>query len=379
MTASLLLTNARIVLSDRIFHGWLEIADGVIASFGEGNTTRSGLDCGGDLVMPGLVELHTDHLEAHFMPRPKVRWPMTAAVLAYDAQIACSGITTVFDSLRLGGDDVGNIAQDALALAGSVAEAAAAGQLRADHRTHLRCEVATTDVVEMVERFTAERPAHLISLMDHTPGQRQFRDLAKARGYFARLGVASDAEWQRLFDSRQELHARFAGPNRRALLSIARQRRIVVASHDDATAAEVEEAAGDGVAIAEFPTTVEAAAQSHTAGIAVLMGAPNVVRGGSHSGNVAAEVLARAGTLDILSSDYVPNSLLLAALQLPGTVEGIDLPAAIRLVTRNPAEAVGLHDRGEIAAGKRADLLLVRESAGAPSLRSVWREGVRVA
>ena len=371
--------NARLVLADRVEHGWLATADGVIEAIGQGAAPAGALDCDGDLLMPGLVELHTDHLEAHYMPRPHVRWHMPSAVLAYDAQIACAGITTVFDSLRLGGEDVGNIAADAVALAEAVAAAGRAGTLRASHRTHLRCEIATADVVEAVARFTERHPAHLVSLMDHTPGQRQFRDLGKARAYFARLGYTSEAAWTELIDARRASHTAYAAANRRALVSLSHARGIAIASHDDATEREVEEARADGVAIAEFPTTPEAAALSHAAGIKVLMGAPNLVRGGSHAGNVAAADLARAGTLDILSSDYVPGSLLLAALDLPATVPGVTLPQAVRMVTANPATAAGLTDRGDLAPGKRADLILVRQGQAAPHLRGVWREGLRVA
>lgn len=374
-----LFRNARLVLADRVVKGSLSIANGVITGWAEGDGPEDGFDCGGDYLAPGLVELHTDHLEAHYMPRPHVRWHMPSAVLAYDAQIACAGVTTVFNSFRLGGDEVANISADAVALATAIADAKADDTLRADHLTHLRCEIATSDVVELVDRFTATLPVELLSLMDHTPGQRQFRDLDKARHYFARLGIVTEAAWTGLLEHRQAMHAQHAAANRRALVAMAQTRRIAIASHDDATADEVAEASADGVSIAEFPTTAEAAALSHAAGIAVLMGAPNVVRGGSHAGNVAAETLARAGTLDILSSDYVPSSLLLAAFELPLKVPGFDLADAMRLVTVNPAKAAGLTDRGELAEGKRADLILVRHGRAAPSLRGVWREGRRVA
>lgn len=374
-----LFTDAHLVLADRVVRGWLSVEDGRIAAIGEGSSSRPGFACGGDYLIPGLIELHTDHLEAHYMPRPHVRWHMASAVLAYDAQIACAGITTVFDSLRLGGDEVAGVSRDAEALADAIAEAAEDNQLRASHLTHLRCEIASSDVVDAVEQFVARHPAHLLSLMDHTPGQRQFRDFAKARGYFAKLGVTTDADWADLIERRRTLQAEYAGRNREALVRLARLSAIPVASHDDGTEDEVAAALADGVSIAEFPTTEEAAALSHANGIAVLMGAPNVVRGGSHAGNVAAEALAAAETLDILSSVYVPSSLLLAAFELPGRVPGMDLPHAIRLVTRNPAEAAGLKDRGELSVGRRADLALVRRGAKVPSLRAVWREGLRVA
>jgi alpha-D-ribose 1-methylphosphonate 5-triphosphate diphosphatase len=160
---------------------------------------------------------------------------------------------------------------------------------------------------------------------------------------------------------------------------MAQANHVPLASHDDTEPEHVDEALRDGVSIAEFPTTTEAADALHAVGIKVLMGAPNLVRGGSHSGNVATSDLARAGRLDVLSSDYIPASLLMAALMLPAKAPGIDLAAAIRTVTKTPAEAVGLDDRGEIALGRRADIIRVRAVGDVPVVRSVWRTGNRVA
>jgi alpha-D-ribose 1-methylphosphonate 5-triphosphate diphosphatase len=164
-----------------------------------------------------------------------------------------------------------------------------------------------------------------------------------------------------------------------AIIALAREHNVPLASHDDTTAENVADAVREGVAVAEFPTTMEAARGLHEAGIDILMGAPNVVRGGSHSGNIAAIDLAREGLLDILSSDYIPSSLLMAALQLPEQVPGIDLAEAVRTVSRTPASAVGLDDRGEILAGKRADVIRVHVAGGVPVVRAVWRAGMRVA
>ena len=177
---------------------------------------------------------------------------------------------------------------------------------------------------------------------------------------------------------RIEMQQKHAARNKAAILDLARQLGVQLASHDDATAAHVEEAVADGVAIAEFPTTREAAEAAHTKGLAVLMGAPNVVRGGSHSGNISATDVAVNGHLDVLSSDYVPASLLAAVFALPERIEGFGLPDAVRLVTANPAKAASLHDRGEIAEGKRADLVQVCFDTGHPVVRRVWRAGQRV-
>ena len=376
---SYVLRNARVALADRLIEGWVAVEDGRIAGVGEGAGPGQGVDMAGDMLIPGLVELHTDHLEAHLQPRPKVRWDMVSAMLAYDAQMAASGITTVFDSLRVGAasrsDAVSKYAEE---IATAMAQARAQDLLRCDHQTHLRCEIATPDVLDDARAFLARHEVHLMSLMDHTPGQRQFRDLDKMRSYYSRHGYVEDADFDAFVVERLAMHAQFAATNRAALVGLAQDAGVALASHDDATAEQVAQAIADRVSIAEFPTTLEAAEASHDSGVKVLMGAPNVVRGGSHSGNVAALDLAQAGRLDILSSDYVPASLILAAFELPRLVPEIDLAHALRLVTRNPAEATGLTDRGEIAPGKRADLVRVRVALDRPVVRCVWRAGLRV-
>jgi alpha-D-ribose 1-methylphosphonate 5-triphosphate diphosphatase len=377
-----ILGNARIVLADRVIErGWIAFADGRIAEHGEGDAPDGSEDAGGDLVLPGLIELHTDHLEAHYVPRPKVYWDPIAAVVSYDGQLATSGITTVLDSLRVwredGAEDVDGRAG---VLAAAITAARDANLLRSDHFLHLRCEIPMPDVVEEAKELVGRPDVRLMSLMDHTPGQRQFRDEGKLRDYYRGKGAGmTDAELDTLFARRFAYQQTYAATNLRAIVALAHEYDVPLASHDDTTEENVTDAIRDRVSVAEFPTTMEAARGLHQAGIGILMGAPNVVRGGSHSGNIAAVDLAREGLLDILSSDYIPSSLLMAALQLPGRVPGIDLAAAIRTVTKTPAEAVGLSDRGEIAIGKRADLIRVHVARDVPVVRSVWREGHRVA
>jgi alpha-D-ribose 1-methylphosphonate 5-triphosphate diphosphatase len=376
------LANARIVLADRVIEcGWIAFADGRIAEFGEGHAPSAGEDAGGDLVMPGLIELHTDHLEAHCVPRPKVFWDPIAAVVSYDGQLATSGITTVLDSLRVWREDgAEEVDGRAGVLAEAISSARDANLLRADHFLHLRCEIPMPSVVEEAKELIGRPDVRLMSLMDHTPGQRQFRDEGKLRDYYRGKGAGkTDAELDILFAQRFAYQKAHAATNMREIVALAHQHEIPLASHDDTTDENVTDAIRDRVSVAEFPTTMEAARGLHQAGIGILMGAPNVVRGGSHSGNIAAVDLAREGLLDILSSDYIPQSLLMAALQLPRHATGIDLASAIRTVTKTPAEAVGLTDRGEIAVGKRADLIRVHVARDLPVVRSAWREGHRVA
>jgi len=373
-------SNAEIVTAEHQFRGYLVIEGQTIIEFGEGKAPEKGMDMEGDYLLPGLVELHTDHLEVHAMPRPKVEWPALSAVLAHDAQVIGAGITTVFDALRVGNDyDEEKFGARMQILAHAIAEAKACGMTRAEHFLHLRCEIACGDVVEEMEPFLVDPNLKLVSVMDHTPGQRQFSDVSKWKNYYSGKKGASDAQLDAIIARRMVISGQHACENRRQIVKKCHAHDIALASHDDAARAHVAEAVRDKMHIAEFPTTVEAAQASHEAGLKVLMGGPNVVRGGSHSGNVSARTLAEAGILDVLSSDYVPASLLMGAFALADVAALGGLPGAIRLVSKNPAEAAGLMDRGEITAGRRADILRVKVTGQQPIMREVWRSGQRVA
>jgi len=379
MTRETVLSNARIVLKDRILDGTLVLRDGLVAEIGE-DPSAAGEDMEGDFLLPGLVELHTDHLEAHYSPRPGVRWDKTAAIQSHDAQVVTSGITTVFDCLRMGSDgEAGFEKGEMRAMADAIAAAQDDGRLRAQHLIHLRCEVSTDNVLDHYAEFEDDPLVRLVSLMDHAPGQRQFQTMEQYTLYHKKKRGLTDEEFAAFCQRQQALSARYAGPHRQAIATSCAARGISVASHDDATLGHVEEAVGYGIRLAEFPTSIEAAKASHGAGMSVLMGAPNIVRGRSHSGNIAARDLAGMGVLDVLSSDYVPFSLMHAPFILADEVEGIDLPAAVAMVSATPARTVGLDDRGAIDPGLRADIVRVRRPSGVPVVRSVWRQGKRVA
>lgn len=380
MPAELILTNARVVTADRVINGTLMIRDGVIAALDEGNSQLpQAQDLGGDYLMPGLVELHTDNLEKHMTPRPGVDWPTASAVLTHDAQIIAAGITTVFDALSIGDiNPRGKRMQQLPAMLDAVASAEAAGDTRAEHRLHLRCEVCHPDALSLFRDLVEHPLVKLVSVMDHSPGQRQFAREDKYREYYMGKYHLSAAEMDAFSDQQTANSRQYSDRQRLAVVEICQARGLALASHDDATLAHVEESAGLGMAIAEFPTTLEAAEASHVSGLKVLMGAPNVVRGGSHSGNIAAADLAQRGVLDILSSDYYPASLLQAAFLLAAFDNSYDLPKAIATVSLLPAQAVGLDDRGEIRPGLRADLLQASDRQGQPVVRQVWRQGRRV-
>lgn len=378
MKTETVLSNAHIVLADEVIKGSIKLVDGKIDDISSGASVI-GKDMDGDFITPGLIELHTDHLESHYAPRPKVRWNPIAAVQAHDAQIAASGITTVFDALRIGFDDEAQTSiEDMRKLSAAIAEGKTAGRLRADHFLHLRCEVSAPDCRGAFERFGDHPLVKLVSLMDHAPGQRQFTDIETYKLYYLRKLKVSEDEFQNYCEMRQEQSRQNSASNRQIIANSCHERGIILASHDDATIDHVREAQEQGVKIAEFPTTQIAAKASKEAGMSVLMGGPNVVRGASHSGNVSARELAELGHLDIISSDYIPASMMQAAFALANVSETISLPDAIRFVSTNPAKAVGLVDRGEIIEGKRADLVRVQLIDDIPIIRTVWREGQRI-
>jgi alpha-D-ribose 1-methylphosphonate 5-triphosphate diphosphatase len=370
--------NARIVLADEIIDGSLAFADGVITAVA-GGAAQAGEDMDGDYLIPGLIELHTDQLENHYRPRPGVFWDPVSALHAHDVQIAGSGITTVFDAVRIGSDpDLPDMGSHVEKLTGAIDSGRRGGWLRAEHFVHLRCELPTSDVIAQFEAHAAHPHTRLASIMDHTPGQRQFRSMDDYKRFYKDKMGRSQAELDAYLDARLAEQDRYSAPNRAHIVSRARELGLPLASHDDTTLLHVEEGVADGVAISEFPTTLEAAAAAHDAGLAILMGAPNVVRGRSHSGNISATDLVRAQLLDILSSDYVPFALLQAAFVLPQRVDGVTLPEALATVTRNPARAAGLDDRGEIKIGRRADLVRVKVVDDRPVVHSVWRQGQRI-
>jgi len=373
--------NARLVLTDRVISGALAVADGLIAAIDDGKAApTSALDLEGDYLMPGLVDLHNDNIENHYQPRPQTYWDPVSAAVNHDGEVAISGITTVFDALCLGLSDKGELrAKHVRPLVDGIAAAKSAGMLRVDHRIHLRCEVIGPTVLDQLATFDDDRMVGLVSVMDHAPGQRQTADVDT--WYRIRRendGLTEDqarADFERLTAASRE-----RGPRQRRLVAAwAKERRLGLASHDDQTDEHVAESAEIGCTIAEFPTTVDAAVACRRHGLAVMMGGPNLVRGRSSYGNITARELAAADLLDLVSSDYVPASMLHAAFTLASSVEGWDLPRAVHTVTAVPATAAGLDDRGRLAAGQRADLIRVRTIGGRPVVRGVWVAGERVA
>ena len=381
MTKEFSLTNARLILDGEVSRGTIHVADNLIVSIDLGETIHTNaIDCGGDFLSPGLIELHTDNLERHRKPRPGVAQPMRDALLAHDGELASTGITTVFDALRIGSviSDGRNAYEPyALEAASTMRRLKEDNHLRIDHQVHLRAEVCSETLAEELEEFGPEQDIGIVSLMDHTPGQRQFRDTAQLILYLKGKYGMSDTDIEQHFTNMRNLQDRHGSAHRKATVAFANAAGAVLASHDDTTIDDVAQSRAVNCRLAEFPTTLEAASECNDAGIAVMMGAPNLMRGKSHSGNVSAAELVSTGDLQILSSDYIPSTLLRAAVKLGIMLD--DMAAAMKMVTVTPAQVVGLDDRGRLARGQRADILRFGLEESQPIIRGVWSAGRQVA
>jgi len=374
----LALKNALVVTLDEAFIGSVLVRDGQIASIDRGSC-GVGEDLDGDVLMPGVIDLHTDNLEKHFFPRPNIDWNPVSAAVTHDGCCVSVGVTTVFDSLSIGSlnvsaarnyDNLGRLADGLL-------QASQSGMLKGDHKLHWRCETPSDDLPVRLEQLAGHPLTALFSLMDHTPGQRQYRNLEKYQANWMSNGMSPDDIEARMaqFHDRQ---GRNATRHRKLVAEFANDRNIPLASHDDEDIAHIDEAADLGATVSEFPVTHEAANRARERGMIVVMGGPNLIRGGSYSGNVRAADLAEADLLDAFASDYVPRSLVECAFALTAEPHGWSLPRAVATVTEAPARAARLDDRGVIEAGRRADLIRVRTKGGLPVVRGVWVEGARV-
>lgn len=372
-------TNYRLVLPDSEVLGTLVVRAGAIADIQPG-TVAHGQDGQGDYMLPGLVELHTDHLEQCLSPRPGVQWPLAAAAATHDRGLIAAGITTVCDAIAIG--DIAPTTSSRHDQFGAMIEVIDEGQRQqrfaVDHRLHLRCELGFDKVSDIVARYADHPLLSLVSLMDHTPGQRQFAQLEKYKEYYMGKYGLTAAEMEAFIQARMadQQHVIY---NRHQLVALAGARGISLASHDDATVDHVQAAVADGVDIAEFPTTLAAAREAHRHGLKILMGAPNLVLGGSHSGNVSASQLMDLDLVDIFSSDYVPQSLI-QAMFLITRHSRHSLAAVAQRFTLRPARAIGLEsDRGSLAVGKRADLVVVHDDGLMPRVVEVIGQGRRLA
>lgn len=376
MNNKVYLTNANIVLrDDEVKQGSLLIEDGIISAINpilDPSSTAIEISLNGQHLVPGLIDLHCDALEKEVEPRPNVHFPLDFAVAQADRRNAAAGITTVYHALSFANEELGVRNNE---FAANIARAVHAWQSNAlvDNRVHCRYEITDQSALPVLIDLLEKQDMHLLSLMDHTPGQGQFKNLSAYKDYMSRTYKTSDDDLETLISRKQEAAAG-AFERIKTLVKLAHQYGISIASHDDDNLERVDTMKGLGVNISEFPINLETAKYAKANHVSTIFGAPNLLRGKSQSGSMKALDAILNGVADCLCADYSPATLLPAVFS---TVEKTDLnlAQAMQLVTFNPATAAGLQDRGEIAVGKRADLVSVQRLGGLPFASHVWVEG----
>lgn len=372
------LSDFQVVLPDRVIpKGAVRVQDGVIAEISETPVAAAGIEGRGMLLLPGMIDIHGDMIEREVEPRPNVRMPMELGLRDLDRKLASSGVTTAYAALSFSpGSTYGHLRSFEHTSAMIRALRKARAGLLVDHRIHARFEVTFPKALDVVSGLVAEGSVDLISLCDHTPGQGQYRDLELYTANLARAKKIEMDEAAVTVAERITERTRSAAEMSQVLGAIARTCRahgVALASHDDDTPAKVALMRDIGAGISEFPVTIEAARAAHAAGMLTVMGAPNALRGLSYSGNLSARQAHEAGLLDILAADYHPSAMLPAVLALAGA-DPQGLAGAARLVSLNPARALGLKDRGRIVPGSRADLVAA-DPQGVGHVRMTLREG----
>jgi len=371
------LINARIVLADSMIeNGSLLIENGKIIAIEPESTTEAVIiDLKGKTLMPGMIDLHCDALEKEVEPRPGIHFPLDFACAQADKRNAAAGITTVFHALSFANDELGVRNNDfAAQIARSVHQWHPHGLV--DNRVHCRYEITDETGLPVLKELLTEGSMHLISMMDHTPGQGQFKDMAAYHDYLTRT-YKKTADEVTVILERKAAAASSAFARMEELAFTAHELGISVASHDDDSSERVATMSQIGADISEFPVSLEAAQAAKAAGMSTIFGSPNILRGQSQSGSMKAIDAIHEGVADCLCADYAPASLIVSLFKIP-ELSDLDLPAAIRLATKNPAKAARLDDRGEIAVGKRADLIAVGLPGGLPQVSDVWSNGVHI-
>ncbi|MGX0904715.1 alpha-D-ribose 1-methylphosphonate 5-triphosphate diphosphatase [Roseovarius sp. MBR-79] len=366
------LSNARIVTPEGLHHGALTIEDGQIAAL---DAPARGLqvDMQGDLILPGLIDLHGDAIEKEVEPRPNAFFPLPVALNAIDRRMAAAGVTTAYHGISFAEGELGVRDVD---FAETLARALHGFAGAVDHRVHIRYEVTDAGSEARVTRLLDQGVAALLSFMDHTPGQGQFKDAAAYGAYLSRVYAQSAGEIAERIETKQAEAANVADRMTR-LAALARGHGVALAGHDDEGAERVGFMAGLGATISEFPLDLDTARAGCAADLVTLFGAPNVLRGRSQSGALSARDAIAAGVAGALCSDYAPQAML-PALGVLTTEMGMAWPQAMALMAAGPARAAALADRGRIAPGLRADLIRVRSEGAALSVIATWVAGQQV-
>jgi alpha-D-ribose 1-methylphosphonate 5-triphosphate diphosphatase len=377
------LTDAQLVLPDGVMRGALRIEDGRIAEIVEGAPDAADVvPLNGWTILPGIIDLHGDMLERDIEPRPGALFPVELALYELDKRLAAAGITTAYAAVSFAWQQNDLRSQEKAQEIIRVINAKAP-ELLVDMRVHARFEVTNPATAPILEALIDAQQVHLVSIMDHTPGQGQYKNIPKYVDFMTRwLGFDPSKIGVDIVDRiTNAIEEKVAEPRDWAIVAevarLSRQHNIPLASHDDDTLEKVTEQHALGVTISEFPVSEEAARAARERGMYTIMGAPNAYRGASTSSNLSARDAIRKGLVDILATDYFPAAMLHSAFLLARNGE-LTLPEAVKLISQNPADAMGLHDRGRIAVGRRADLVLVEATGDHPRVRGTLRAGVPI-
>ena len=376
-----ILWNATVVLADRVItSGWVSIEHAHITGYGSlpvppDYGTATLVDCAGGFIIPGIIDLHCDAIEKMVQPRPGVMVDTSIGLQVTDRLLVSAGVTCEFHSLSLDDAEFGVRNDDFVR--DFIAHIAASRATTVRHLVHARVEISSVRGTESLATIIDDPSVRLVSIMDHSPGQGQYATDEAFRYYVAKTTGRTDAEIDQIIAHKQAQRA-FIADRIDYVVAACQQRGIPIATHDDDTAAKIAEWNRLGIQISEFPTTFEAATAAHASGMLVGMGAPNVLRGKSSSGNLSALDAIKAGVVDWLCADYYPAALLPAAFSI-ATAGILTLPQAIALITANPAKAVGMDAQlGSIDVGMLADVCVVRYEGHAPIVEQVYVNGRQV-
>jgi alpha-D-ribose 1-methylphosphonate 5-triphosphate diphosphatase len=371
------ITHAHLILPEEIVENVaILIEDGIISDIDPLSTKADlSIDLGGRLLMPGMIDLHCDALEKEVEPRPSVHFPLDFACAQADKRNAAAGITTVYHALSFANDELGVRNNE---FAAQIARAVHEWQIHGlvDNRVHCRYEITDESGLPILKKLLEEQSMHLISMMDHTPGQGQFKDLAAYRDYLTRTYKKTADEVSVIVERKLEA-ATGAYTRMVELADVAHAAGISVASHDDDSKERIATMNSIGADISEFPINLESAHEAKRLGMSTIFGAPNIIRGKSQSGSMKAMDAIHEKVADCLCADYAPATLIVAVMRIFDQTD-LSLPEVISLVTSNPAKAAKLHDRGSIAVGKRADLIAIEKPGGLPQISDVWVNGKAV-
>ncbi len=380
------LSDLKVVLPDAVLeHGSVRIEDGVIAEIIEGAAPVDVPSFSGVTLIPGLIDLHGDMLERDVEPRPSARFPTEMGLIELDKRYAGSGITTAYAAISFAWrkDDLRS-QESAIELIEAVNRLN--DETLVDMFVHARFEVTNPSTAAILKDLLERRQVQLVSIMDHTPGQGQYKDIDRYLSFMQKwlgtdldtLGEHKEAILAKMRENIEAASQRERDWNVvREVLQVASAYGIPVASHDDDTADKVARQAEMGVSISEFPVTKEAARAAHDHGMSVVMGAPNAYRGASTSQNLSAMDAIHDHLVDVLATDYYPAAILHTTFKLAR--DGVmPLHESIKLASTNAARAMKLHDRGQISVGRSADLVLVHENGEYPRVHGTIRRGIPI-